>query len=1013
MRTYFLNSICRFAFVTSALGAPVAASAQADPDEAATVDAVPAAVGETQNDGDTIVVTGTLIRGTPEDSALPVDVFSQEELSAEGQTSPLDFIKDIPAVGGVVGDSNQFQVQGLGAVGTINLRGLGPQRTLVLLNGRRTIVSPGDGLVDTNLLPLFAVGRVELLKDGAAVTYGSDAVAGVANFITRTNFEGIEIQGDYKFIDDSDGDWTASILGGINLGPDVNFLAGFGYRHRSPLAAFDRDFSNQPPDINPSPYSGVVNPAQYFPVVRTTGPIRDGNAENVIVAPFGTPGATTLIVGGGIQDVGCTDLGGFIQPANGRCFYQYTDYNNLVEESNFYQGYAAMNVDLDSRTRFSADVLYAFSEALTKLSPSYPATQSPKGPGLTFPFFVPRSNPGFDTFVEQTGAVISPAANGLQTTLYRPFALGGYPLSDRFPYGNDSFSENESYRISAGFERDLSDSFTASLYGTYIDANSRAAVQDTLGIRLQNALDGLGGPDCDVATGTPGEGNCYYFNPFSNAIAGNPVTGQLNPNYVGPDGNDPRQNNNRADVIDFFTEPAAANRQNERQYVVDFLVSGLLDGIDLGAGGVGIGIGAQYRSAEYQLEPTNFSSRDDFPCQQLGDQDCPFELGPFIFQGPLNPSKTKQDVYALFGEVQVPITDRLEINLALRYEDYGQPIGSTLDPKGSFRFEATDWLVLRGSVGTTFRAPLAGQVLTGIQNTNLTGINAAGGFFFPVDRIGNPNLGPEDAFTYNIGAVVNTGPFNLKVDYFSYDFDGPLTNQPENPIVSSVFNGPGNTTDCTSPIADLVVFNGGVCVPGTTASNGLARVLTQFVNGPTVKTDGFDVEADYTYDIGNLALTLGGSLTYILNYDVDAFIIDGVTVVEAYDATGFLNADRSQSSLPELKFNTYLNANVGGLNARYIFRYASGLEDERYEDPAFAATPFGESFYGRDIDAFTQHDLTVLYDLPLNFAEVQLQGSIENIFDEDPPRTRQVLGYDPFVGNPLGRVFRLGAKLNF
>ena len=1006
MKNEFRTSICRAAMAAAMLGMPVGAFAQE------TVEGGPQEENQ-ETDTNTIVVTGTLIRGTPEDSALPVDVFTNEQLSAEGQTSPLDFIKDIPAVGGVVGDSNQFQVQGLGAVGTINLRGLGPQRTLVLLNGRRTIVSPGDGFVDTNMLPLFAIGRTELLKDGAAVTYGSDAVAGVANFITRTDFEGIEIQGDYRFIDDSDGDWTASILGGINLGDDVNLLAGFGYRHRSPLAAFDRDFSNQPPSVNPSPYSGVVNPAQYFPVIRTTGPIRNGNGENIVVAPFGTPGATTFIVGGGIQDVGCTDLGGFIQPANGRCFYQYTDYNNLVEESNFYQAYGALNADLDGRTRFNVDVLYAYSEAFTKLSPSYPATQSPKGPGLTFPFFVPRSNPGFATFVQQTGAVVSPAANGLQTTLYRPFALGGYPLSDDFPFGNDSFSENESYRISAGFEHDLSESFTASLYGTYIDANSRAAVQDTLGIRFQNALDGLGGPDCNVATGTPGQGNCYYFNPFSNAIGGNPVTNQTNPFYVGPNGGDPRTNNNRADVIDFFTEPAAANRQKETNYIVDFLVSGVTDAIDLGAGGVGIGIGAQYRRSEYQLTPTNFSSIVDFPCQQLGDTDCPFPLGPFIFQGPLNPAETEQDVYAVFGEVQVPVTDRIEVNLALRYEDYGNPIGSTLDPKGSVRFEATDWLVLRGSVGTTFRAPLAGQVLPGIQNTNLTGINAAGGFFFPVDRIGNPDLGPESAFTFNIGAVVDTGPFKLKVDYFSYDFDGPLAAQPENPIASAVFSGPGGTANCGSPLASQIVFNGGTCNPASTAANGLARVLTQFVNGPSVKTDGFDVEADYTFDAGELSLTLGTAFTYILNYDVDDFVINGVTVVEAYDAVGFLNADRSQASTPELKLNAFLNANYGGLNARYVFRYASGLTDERYENPGFAATPFGDSFYGQDIDAFTQHDLTVLYNLPFDFAEIQLQGTIENIFDEDPPVTRQVLGYDPFVGNPLGRVFRLGMKVGF
>ncbi|UAB78868.1 TonB-dependent receptor [Erythrobacter sp. SCSIO 43205] len=999
MKYRFNTTIGRSALAAALLCAPVTAIAQ---------DGVDAEEQADSDEGRTIVVTGTLIRGTPEDSALPVDIFTNEDLAAEGVTSPLDFIKDIPAVGGVVGDSNQFQVQGLGPVGTINLRGLGPQRTLVLLNGRRTIVSPGDGLVDTNAMPIFALERVELLKDGAAVTYGSDAVAGVANFITRKNFEGVEIQGDYRFIDDSDGDYTASILGGINLGSDVNIMAGFGYRHRSPLAAFDRDFSNLTPDINPSPYSGIVNPAQYFPAFRATGPIRDGD-------PGTKPNSTLL--GGGVQDVGCTELGGFIQAANGRCLYQYTDYNNLVEKQNYYQAYAALNADLDDTTRFNVDVLYSFGELFTRLSPSYPATQGPQGPGLTFNFFVPETNPGYQTFVDQAAAAGTPfptdafgLQNGAAIVLYRPFALGGFPLSDEYPFGNQALNENESFRISAGFEKDLGENFTASLQGTYIDSNSTAIVQDTIGVRLQNALDGLGGPDCDVANGTPGQGGCLYFNPFSNAIGGNPVTGQVNPFYVGPDAGNPQVNNNPASVIDYFTEPAASNKQKERQVVVDFLLSGTLDSLDFGAGPVGVGFGAQYRRSEFELRPTFFSSSVDFPCQQLNTTDCPFPLGPFIFQGQLNPADNTQDVVALFTEVQVPVTDQLEVNLALRYEDYGNPIGSTIDPKASFRFEANDWLVLRGSIGTTFRAPLAGQVVPGTQFTNLTGINAAGGFFFPVDRLGNPQLGPESALTYNLGFVVNTGDFNLQVDYFNYDFDGPLTTTPENPIASAVFSGPGGTADCDSPLAGLIGYNSVTCDPTLTASTNLARVTTQFVNGPDTKTNGFDVEASYTFDAGDLALTLGTAFTYIMNFDVDPFVVNGVTVIDAFDAVGFLNADRAQNSLSEIKANTYLNANYGNLNARYTFRYASGLDDDRYDtNPNFgAATRFGE-----EIPAFTQHDFTVLYDLPFDFADVQLQGSVENIFDEDPPAARLVLGYDPFVGNPLGRVFRVGLKAGF
>jgi hypothetical protein len=147
-----------------------------------------------------------------------------------------------------------------------------------------------------------------------------------------------------------------------------------------------------------------------------------------------------------------------------------------------------------------------------------------------------------------------------------------------------------------------------------------------------------------------------------------------------------------------------------------------------------------------------------------------------------------------------------------------------------------------------------------------------------------------------------------------------------------------------------------------------------------------------------------------MNFDVDPFVVNGVTVIDTFDAVGFLNADRAQNSLSEFKANTYLNANIGGLNARYVFRYASGLRDDRYDtDPNFGAvTRFGE-----EIDAFTQHDFTVLYDLPFDSVDIQLQGTVENIFDQDPPAARLVLGYDPFVGNPLGRVFRIGLKAGF
>lgn len=196
----------------------------------------------------TVTVTGSLIQGTPEDAALPVDVLSAEDLRLQGNPSALDLIKSLPVSSGVLGDTNQFdgRAQGSEGSGTVNLRGLGSSRTLVLLDGKRLAPNPfayaGNGSVDTNILPMAAVGRVEILKDGAAATYGSDAVAGVVNFITRTDYEGFEVGGDYKAVDGSDGDYTVNAVGGWQTDFGSFLLAG-GYQHRSELSTTERDWA--------------------------------------------------------------------------------------------------------------------------------------------------------------------------------------------------------------------------------------------------------------------------------------------------------------------------------------------------------------------------------------------------------------------------------------------------------------------------------------------------------------------------------------------------------------------------------------------------------------------------------------------------------------------------------------------------------------------------------------------------------------------------------------------------
>lgn len=214
-----------------------------------------------------IVVTGSLIRGSREDAPAPIDVIGAEELSRQGSPSAIDLLKNLPNSSGIIGDANQFdaRAQGNEGVASVNLRGLGPQRTLVLLNGKRIVQSGGSGIpiVDVNLIPSGAIGRIEVLKDGAAATYGSDAIAGVVNFITRTNQDGFRASADYRYISGSNGDYGGALSFG-HSGDGGRIFVSAGYQRRSELRTTDRDFTIQPYPNNPQGgWTGGGNPGNF------------------------------------------------------------------------------------------------------------------------------------------------------------------------------------------------------------------------------------------------------------------------------------------------------------------------------------------------------------------------------------------------------------------------------------------------------------------------------------------------------------------------------------------------------------------------------------------------------------------------------------------------------------------------------------------------------------------------------------------------------------------------------
>ena len=174
------------------------------------------------------------------------------------------------------------------------------------------------------------------------------------------------------------------------------------------------------------------------------------------------------------------------------------------------------------------------------------------------------------------------------------------------------------------------------------------------------------------------------------------------------------------------------------------------------------------------------------------------------------------------------------------------------------------------------------------------------------------------------------------------------------------------------------------------------------MNGPGVKTSGIDFSASYGWDLGPGYATVGTAGTYTLEYDVREFVLSGVTFAEGYDAVGYLNWDRSAPAISELKANAYGTYAFGDFNFRYQLEYISGVEDNR-----------AGMIYGVNGDDYIQHDLHAFWDVPVEFADVTINASVENVTDEEPAAAQTELSYNPYVGNALGRTFSIGAKIRY
>ncbi|ODT89441.1 MAG: hypothetical protein ABS78_04480 [Phenylobacterium sp. SCN 70-31] len=1016
-----------------------------------------------------VVVTGSFIRGTPENAALPVDVLSAQDLEKQGSPTVVQLVKTITSSQSSLGESNRYN--GGAGTATINLRGFGASRTLTLMNGRRLADSPAaafqGGGANLNFIPTAAVGRIEILKDGAAATYGSDAIGGVVNFITRRDLDGFDVEGEYSLIDGSNGDYQTNLAWGKRF-DNGNVLLTAGYRHRSRLDIHDRDWALRSFDFGgyagAGGWTGASNPGLFLAganLFRDNGCEELGGTltnnvtfQNPLNGQLGQGATATIAVPVGAQNPAAS---------NSTCRFQFSNFNDLVNREDHYQLYGEVNFDLSDTMSFHAEVAWTKNDipkqriSPANLTAQYPSPvaiggtsyspTAPSGPNFSVPYNIPANHPGLVALLNACQAPLTAAqcatiratansATGAQPGSplgargvdivqlgWRAIAFAGHPLNKD---GADHQAVvNEGFRISGGFQGEVFGGVRYDTALTYMEQKNTANTNDLLVRNIQLALRGFGAraddpQGCTAAETnnfTTGAGNaalgCHYFNPFTNGIAVSAVNGAANPYFNSAVANDPQ--------VVAWLYGNYTNVLTNKLLVADVVFSGET-GIDLGGGPVAWALGAQYRYTQEVRKYGALFNADETPCPDRAA--CADESGPLQFFGSATDRDDDANVKAVFAELQLPVTDTVNVNFAIRHEAYQGNIGSTTNPKVAVKWQVADFLALRGSASTTFRAPGPGLIGTGCNN----GVRVLGSAYRAFQSCGNPDLKPEKADTYNIGAIVEVGGFTATIDYFNFKFKEELIEESGSRLYATMFPGASNV-NCGNPA--FAALEARFTFAGACGAANVARLRSFVINGPTTNTSGLEFRAQYDWDgwfDGQWAI--GGEATYLIEYKRGAVSMRGanIPISPAEDRAGLSDLINDFFSYPEIKANAFLAYVRGPLSLRWQTRFAEGTSPA-FGSPLFVTVPnagattapaacagASTSCAGRDLvpvgksKNFWQHDLVVRFEAPW---DTIVTASIQNVFDKDPPYGPSQYNYDYTSGNPLGRVFEVGFKKTF
>ena len=945
-----------------------AQDAQAAPAAPATTDAAPAAVTDTN----AIVVTGSLIKNPNLVSAAPVLVTDRKEMQLKQSNTAESLIRDIPGV--VPGIGNAVN-NGSGGFSTVNLRGLGDNRNVVLLDGTRIVPATLTGVVDLNDIPLALIERVDVLTGGNSTTYGADAVSGVVNFVTRKNFAGFEADASQQLTQRGDGHvQRIDLTTGANFDDGRgNVVLGIGYQKSDAVYDGDRGFSHDALD------SG------------------DGS-----VGGSGTDTLTAFNFGNGSGKLQFNPTTGVL----GKAFtvYNFNPFNVLQTPFKRYNIFAQAHYQVTDHIQFYSRGLYSQNTVNTIVAPSGSF-------GNTLDLSL--SNP-FLTNSQRTQL----CAAAKSATCDASTVLKSVVVNRRTAEVGNRVS---SYRTNifdyqAGFRGDITDRINFNVYGSYGNSTNTQTLQGYTDIkRLQQGL------NLDAA------GNCI-----------DPSNGCVPINIFGPPGSITAEQAAFLQVKS-TTAVKTSLAQGHADISGDFGVSSPFasDPIGFAVGTEYRKYKASQEADQLAESPGELGGSGSavIPFSDSYDVYEGFgELNAPIVQNKPGFESLSLDAGIRYSHYKIYGTENRFNTTTYKGGGVWEPVkGVKLRAEYSHAVRAPNIneLFSPAAVGLTNLSvdPCAGAAP--LTNTNLAAICVAQGA--PAATLGtieqpsagqvnalfsgNQNLKPEKANTYTLGAVFQPRVlpgFSATIDYYHIKISNAISAQTPGDAIAACF---GNITaaSASSPACLAIrrdsagTLNGDQAGPGS----GLPAPLT---NSGTLLTDGIDLNLAYHRDIGfaKLNLSFNGNYTFRSKFKSSASSLNRECVGYYSQNCGIGGGESVGSPIPKFQWSQRSTLDFGKAELSLLWRHIDSLnyEPQALADGADIFEPY------RHIKAADYFDLTA--QTTVN-EHLTLTFEVENLLDRNPPIIGSTTGsttYNsgntyPATYDTLGRRFVMTAKVNF